>query len=106
MVSRIFVFYSGTPPEKLVLGVPFYGRTFNLANPNVNGVRAPSTGAGLGGPYTVTSGFMGYNEVSFIDLRSSHSLGVLFEELDSSAVSALRLAIAEAKQRLQRSSDG
>ncbi|CAG9792356.1 unnamed protein product [Diatraea saccharalis] len=53
---------SGCPPEKLVLGVPFYGRTFTLKSTNHNGVRAPVTGAGINGPFTVTSGFIGYNE--------------------------------------------
>ncbi|XP_059056229.1 chitinase-3-like protein 1 [Achroia grisella] len=52
----------GCPREKLVLGLPLYGRTFTLANANVNSVRAPSVGPGIGGPFTVTSGFMGYNE--------------------------------------------
>ncbi|KAM3962177.1 chitinase-3-like protein 1 [Aphomia sociella] len=52
----------GCPREKLVLGMPLYGRTFTLANPNVNSVRAPASGAGIAGPYTATNGYMGYNE--------------------------------------------
>ncbi|XP_034826387.1 probable chitinase 2 [Maniola hyperantus] len=53
----------GCPPEKLVLGVPLYGHTFTLKNVNNNGVRAPSSGPGIAGPYTVTKGMIGYNEL-------------------------------------------
>nr|QIJ96699.1 chitinase 2b [Glyphodes pyloalis] len=53
---------AGCPPEKLIMGVPFYGRTFSLTNPDVNSVRAPASGAGIAGQYTATNGFIGYNE--------------------------------------------
>ncbi|XP_073960809.1 probable chitinase 2 [Choristoneura fumiferana] len=53
----------GCPPEKLVLGVPLYGRTFVLADDQIYGVRAPSNGPGLAGPYTQTRGLIGYNEL-------------------------------------------
>ncbi|CAH2239669.1 jg12445 [Pararge aegeria aegeria] len=53
----------GCPPEKLVLGVPLYGHTFKLTNANENGVRAPSSGPGIAGPYTATKGLIGYNEL-------------------------------------------
>lgn len=56
--------FPGCPPEKLAIGVPFYARTFKLVNSNNNDVRAPANGAGLSGPYTVSPGSMGYNEVS------------------------------------------
>ncbi|XP_034825961.1 chitinase-3-like protein 1 isoform X1 [Maniola hyperantus] len=52
----------GCPPEKLVLGLPLYGRTFQLSNANNNGVRAPASGAGIAGPWTATNGLIGYNE--------------------------------------------
>ncbi|CAH2239666.1 probable chitinase 2 [Pararge aegeria] len=52
----------GCPADKLVLGIPLYGRTFQLTNANNNGVRAPASGAGIAGPWTATSGFIGYNE--------------------------------------------
>ncbi|XP_050356717.1 chitinase-3-like protein 1 [Nymphalis io] len=52
----------GCPPEKLVLGLPFYGHTFQLANVHNNGVGASANGPGLAGPYTSTSGTIGYNE--------------------------------------------
>lgn len=37
---------AGAPKSILALGIPFYGRTFTLADPLVNGIHAPSTGGG------------------------------------------------------------
>lgn len=54
---------SGCPPEKLILGVPFYGRAFTLADKNQNGLGAPTTGPGTAGPYTREGGMLGYNEI-------------------------------------------
>ncbi|XP_020296290.1 chitinase-3-like protein 1 isoform X1 [Pseudomyrmex gracilis] len=54
---------SGCPPEKLILGVPFYGRTFTLADKNQNSLGAPSAGPGVAGPYTREGGMLGYNEI-------------------------------------------
>ncbi|XP_065368948.1 probable chitinase 10 [Calliphora vicina] len=51
------------PRDKIVMGVPFYGRSFILANPNNHSLGAPHTGAGIGGPYTKQSGILGYNEL-------------------------------------------
>ncbi|CAH0403339.1 unnamed protein product [Chilo suppressalis] len=52
----------GCPPEKLALGVPFYGHSFKLQSETNSDVRAPSNGAGIAGPYTGEAGFVGYNE--------------------------------------------
>lgn len=46
-----------------MLGAPLYGRTFVLADPEVNTVGSPSVEAGLAGQFTGEQGFMGYNEV-------------------------------------------
>lgn len=57
----------GVSPYKLVLGLPFYGRTFLLQNPDVRNVefgRTPVKNKGFRGPYTGEDGFMGYNEVN------------------------------------------
>lgn len=54
---------SGAPAEKLILGVPFYGRSFTLADTRDYGVNAPATDGGLAGPYTREAGMLGYNEL-------------------------------------------
>ncbi|XP_008210082.1 probable chitinase 2 [Nasonia vitripennis] len=53
----------GAPSEKLVLGVPFYGRGFTLANSHMNGIGAPTNGPSRAGPYTQEPGMLGYNEI-------------------------------------------
>jgi|UniRef100_A0A2N9F8C6 chitinase len=40
---------AGVPPNKLVMGLPLYGRTWMLQNPDVNGIGAPAIGVGPGG---------------------------------------------------------
>lgn len=53
----------GAARHKLVLGIPIFGRTFALTYWFNNSVRAPASGPGLPGPYTIEAGFLGYNEV-------------------------------------------
>ncbi|XP_068228801.1 endochitinase-like [Palaemon carinicauda] len=56
----------GCPKDKLIVGVPFYGRTFTLGSKDVNGLRAPVKkweGGGNPGPYTGAKGFMAYYEI-------------------------------------------
>ncbi|CAF4794720.1 unnamed protein product, partial [Rotaria sp. Silwood1] len=63
----------GCPPSKLVLGLGFYGRTFQLQqinNPNIKPY-APSKGPGLPGIYTNSSGFLSYYEIC--DLIKKHT---------------------------------
>lgn len=52
----------GLDPEKLVVGIPFYGRSFTLAGKE-KGLGAPAKGAGKAGPFTRQDGTIGYNEV-------------------------------------------
>ncbi|XP_029677573.1 chitinase-3-like protein 1 [Formica exsecta] len=54
---------SGCAPEKLILGVGFYGRAFTLTDKNQNGLGAPAKGPGTAGPYTREAGMLGYNEI-------------------------------------------
>uniref|UniRef100_A0ABD2WTE2 chitinase n=1 Tax=Trichogramma kaykai TaxID=54128 RepID=A0ABD2WTE2_9HYME len=53
----------GTPPEKLVLGVPLYGISFTLKNSrNLHIIGSPAIG-GYPGKFTNESGLLGYNEI-------------------------------------------
>lgn len=61
---------NGVEPQKLVVGLPMYGRTFNLETED-EGDKLGSTSlkTAFSGPYTREDGFMGYNEVELIDLN-------------------------------------
>ncbi|KAK8763414.1 hypothetical protein V5799_033976 [Amblyomma americanum] len=53
----------GAPASQLVLGVPFYARSFTLANPRLNEIGSPSKGAGKPGPVTDSPGVLSYYEI-------------------------------------------
>lgn len=53
----------GAPKEKIVMGIPSYGRTFTLADANDNGIEAPASGPGKAGQYSQEAGMIGYNEL-------------------------------------------
>ncbi|CAG0892416.1 unnamed protein product [Darwinula stevensoni] len=59
----------GAPKEKLVMGMPIYGRGFTLANPSNNGFYAPTSGPGTAGPYTREAGILGFNEMCEVQKR-------------------------------------
>lgn len=60
---------SGAPPNKLVLGLGLYGRTFLLKDPSNPGINAPAHPTAFAGRYTREDGFLGYNEVGEMPLR-------------------------------------
>ncbi|CAL4075704.1 unnamed protein product [Meganyctiphanes norvegica] len=67
---KLWVDY-GCPKDKLIVGVPFYGRSFHLGSASNNGLKAPVKkweGGGDKGPYTGAKGFLAYYEIcEYID---------------------------------------
>lgn len=53
----------GAPKEKLMIGMPTYGRSFTLIDPTKFDIGAPASGGGTPGKYTGEAGFMSYYEV-------------------------------------------
>ncbi|XP_034946301.1 chitinase-3-like protein 1 [Chelonus insularis] len=68
----------GAPKEKLVVGVPSYGRAFTLADSKKNYIGAPTRGPGKAGPYTREPGMLGYNEICEMHLKGGWN--VYFDE--------------------------
>lgn len=61
-----YMLSQGVSPYKMVLGLPMYGRTFLLTNPDTRVLEFGSTPVketGFKGPFTGEAGFMGYNEI-------------------------------------------
>jgi len=67
----------GAPAEKLLLGFPTYGRTYQLSSV-ANGLGAPANGPAEGGPYTRTAGFWAYYEIC--DFISAATIGWISEQ--------------------------
>ncbi|KAI6681290.1 hypothetical protein NL676_035171 [Syzygium grande] len=63
---------AGVPPRKLVMGLPLYGRTWTLQNPNVNEVGAPAVGTGPG------DGVLTYSQI--VDFNLQNHTTVKFDE--------------------------
>jgi GH18 family chitinase len=53
----------GADPDKLVVGLPTYGRSYNLFNVDSYDIDAPSSGPGTKGKYTKEPGYLAYYEV-------------------------------------------
>ena len=69
---------SGVVPEKLVMGMPLYGKTWKLRDPNVHGIGAPSVGSGPG-----ADGLMAYFQV--LDFNRETSAKVEYD-VDTASV--------------------
>uniref|UniRef100_A0A0A0LZ13 GH18 domain-containing protein n=1 Tax=Cucumis sativus TaxID=3659 RepID=A0A0A0LZ13_CUCSA len=63
---------AGVPPEKLVMGLPVYGRTWRLKNGCDHGIGAPAEGVGPG-----NDGVMIYSDV--LDFNSANGATVVFD---------------------------
>jgi chitinase len=53
----------GAPKEKLIIGMPTYGRSFTLADTDRHGPNSPASGGGKEGVYTKEGGFLAYYEI-------------------------------------------
>ncbi|XP_071042934.1 endochitinase [Parasteatoda tepidariorum] len=53
----------GADPKKLVLGIPTYGRSFQLADPDETDIGAAAEGAGEKGDATREKGYLAYYEI-------------------------------------------
>ena len=58
-----YLIKKGAKPEKTVLGVPLYGRSFSLMNPHDHYMGSKAKTTSFQGPYTREDGFLGYNEI-------------------------------------------
>jgi len=54
----------GAPADKLNIGLPLYGRSFTLRDPDISGVGAPVSGAGRAGRFTQEDGYLAFYEVT------------------------------------------
>ena len=54
---------NGAPKNKLIMGVPLYGRSFTLGNKANTGINSGCWKAGTKGPITGEAGFLAYYEV-------------------------------------------
>ncbi|XP_055330050.1 probable chitinase 10 [Paramacrobiotus metropolitanus] len=53
----------GAPASKVLLGVPLYGRGYNLADPNRHTLGSPASGPNAAGPFLKEQGFLGITEL-------------------------------------------
>lgn len=62
-----YIIRHGMAADKLVLGVPLFGRSYTLAASTLPAPGAPISGWGDEGQYTQSKGLLAYFEVSKID---------------------------------------
>lgn len=53
----------GTPPSKLIMGMPLYGQSFSLADTKKTGLNEKSYGPGEAGEFTRAGGFLAFYEI-------------------------------------------
>lgn len=70
----------GFPPNKLVMGIPLYGRTWQLKNASVHGIAAPADAVGPG-----QDGTMAYSQV--LQFNQEHNATTVHDEVIISAYS-------------------
>lgn len=73
-----YLFKLGAKPEKTVLGVPFYGHTFQLKDSDNSRLASPAESFSFKGKYTGTDGFLGYNEICEYLKDPNHRWTIVF----------------------------
>ncbi|KAF9410960.1 hypothetical protein HW555_010092 [Spodoptera exigua] len=71
-----FILRHGMNAEKLVLGIPFFGRTYTLASSARSAPGAAVTGWGEEGAYTQTKGLLSYFEICMAEREGKGSSNV------------------------------
>ncbi|XP_042877189.1 endochitinase-like [Penaeus japonicus] len=56
----------GCPRNKIVIGVPFYGKSYTLCNDSMNDLHAPINGTGQPGPILRSNGVLMYFEICYL----------------------------------------
>ena len=76
-VDATIKFYvkSGASRNKLVLGIPTYGRSYTLANPDAHEVGSPTLGPGAQGSSTKEDGYLAYYEICVNIIDKGWSVG-------------------------------
>lgn len=64
--------------SKLVLGIPTYGRSYTLYNPEANEIGAPADGPGDMGEATRENGYLAYYEVITLHISSGSPIKFWF----------------------------
>jgi len=54
---------NGAPPTQINFGIPTYGRTYTLEEPDQNSIGSPAIGEGNAGPFTGEDGHLAYYEI-------------------------------------------
>ncbi|XP_025830370.1 acidic mammalian chitinase-like [Agrilus planipennis] len=54
---------AGVDPDKLIVGIPFYGKLYTLRNSSDNSIGAPISGPGIAGPYLQDPSNLAYYEI-------------------------------------------
>lgn len=73
----------GVQASKMVIGLPFYGRTF--VSRNEGNIGNPSESYAFGGAYYLENGFLGYNEICH--MKNEERFETRFDDKASQAVS-------------------